>query len=52
MESATTRDLFENDPTALFLKAVNSQTEEIVAIARWHFYNDGYNIIIGILRKS
>lgn len=37
------RDIYANDPTAHFVKAVDTQNGNgIAAIARWHFYPDGY----------
>ena len=36
------RARFLHDPTAHFAKVVDTATDEIVALARWHFYPTGY----------
>ncbi|KAJ9617180.1 hypothetical protein H2200_000901 [Cladophialophora chaetospira] len=33
---------FHNDPTAKFMKVEDTSTGEIVSLARWHRYSDGY----------
>lgn len=35
-------DILENDSTARQIKAVDTATGEILAVARWHRYTDGY----------
>lgn len=35
--------IFEHDSTARFVKAVDSESGEIVALARWHYYPNGWN---------
>ena len=36
------REQFLTDPTAVFMKVVDDETGEIVSLARWHFFRDGY----------
>lgn len=35
--------IFESDATAHFVKAVDTDSGEIVALARWHYYPTGYD---------
>lgn len=40
---AQQRYIFEHDPTCRFMKVVDTDNDnEIIALARWHFYEDGY----------
>ncbi|KAL9049206.1 MAG: hypothetical protein Q9162_007336 [Coniocarpon cinnabarinum] len=38
------RDTYENDPTAKFIKAIDSDSGEMLGIARWHFYPCRYQV--------
>lgn len=33
---------FKKDPTVRFMKCVDNETGEILSLARWHYYKDGY----------
>ena len=39
---AQCKDVMVHDPTAVYLKAVDSETGESLALARWHYYEAGY----------
>ncbi|KAH6713729.1 hypothetical protein BKA61DRAFT_688960 [Leptodontidium sp. MPI-SDFR-AT-0119] len=42
------RKRFLGDRTATYLKVIDDETEEIISIARWHYYPNGYSYADGI----
>ncbi|KUJ12980.1 uncharacterized protein LY89DRAFT_687883 [Mollisia scopiformis] len=42
------RSRFLGDRSATYLKVVDEDTDEIVSIARWHYYPNGYSYTDGI----
>jgi len=39
---AQQREIFLKDPTAIFLKVVDKESNEIISLARWHHYLEGF----------
>jgi hypothetical protein len=40
--TAQQREIFLKDPTAIFLKVVDKESNEIISLARWHHYSEGF----------
>lgn len=43
--TAQQREIFLHDPTAVFMKVVDTETQNIISMSRWHRYPQGYDYL-------